>query len=58
MASGRPSSKRSPHHHPATVKYNAPTTRVTPSGDPTKKQRDNYNLGDKGKAYDFLQDDL
>ena len=42
----------------ATVKYNAPTTNVQPVGDPNQVQRGKYNLGDKSKAYDFLQDDL
>ncbi|KAK3577050.1 hypothetical protein CHS0354_003132 [Potamilus streckersoni] len=42
----------------ATVKYNAPTTQVQPVGDPNRKSRTKYNLGDKAKAYDFLQDDL
>ena len=42
----------------ATVKYNAPTTNVQPVGDPNQAQRGKYNLGDKSKAYDFLQDDL
>lgn len=40
------------------VKYNAPTTNVQPVGDPNQKNRGKYNLGDKNKAYDFLQDDL
>ena len=40
------------------VKYNAPTTNVQPVGDPNQVQRGKYNLGDKSKAYDFLQDDL
>ncbi|XP_053399026.1 C-Jun-amino-terminal kinase-interacting protein 4-like isoform X6 [Mercenaria mercenaria] len=42
----------------AMVKYNAPTTNVQPVGDPNQKNRGKYNLGDKNKAYDFLQDDL
>lgn len=41
----------------ATVKYNAPTTNVRPVGDPNKKKRDSYNLGEKAKAYDFLHDE-
>ncbi|WAQ98435.1 JIP4-like protein [Mya arenaria] len=39
------------------IKYNAPTTNVQPVGDPNQKHRSKY-LGDKSKAYDFLQDDL
>ena len=42
----------------ASLRYSAPTTKVEPVGDPNKKQRDNYNLGEKAKAYDFLQDDM
>ncbi|XP_041356747.1 C-Jun-amino-terminal kinase-interacting protein 4-like isoform X3 [Gigantopelta aegis] len=42
----------------ATVKYSAPTTQVQPIGDPNKKQREKYNLGQKSKAFDFLQDDV
>ncbi|KAK3100549.1 hypothetical protein FSP39_021628 [Pinctada imbricata] len=42
----------------ATVKYNAPTTHMQPVGDPNKKSRTKLNLGEKAKAYDFLQDDL
>lgn len=41
----------------ATVRYNAPTTHVQPVGDPNKKQRSKYNLGEKAKAYEFLQDE-
>ncbi|XP_052794701.1 C-Jun-amino-terminal kinase-interacting protein 4-like isoform X14 [Mya arenaria] len=41
----------------AMIKYNAPTTNVQPVGDPNQKHRSKY-LGDKSKAYDFLQDDL
>lgn len=40
------------------VKYRAPTSGVQPLGDPNKKQRDRYNIGEKSRAYDFLQDDL
>ncbi|XP_033743950.1 C-Jun-amino-terminal kinase-interacting protein 4-like isoform X4 [Pecten maximus] len=42
----------------ATIKYNAPTTQVQPVGDPNKRTRSKLNLGEKAKAYDFLQDDL
>ncbi|KAL4230890.1 MAP-kinase scaffold [Mactra antiquata] len=42
----------------AMVKYSAPTTNVQPVGDPNQKNRGRYNLGDKSKAYDFLQDDF
>ncbi|XP_071087279.1 C-Jun-amino-terminal kinase-interacting protein 4-like isoform X13 [Haliotis cracherodii] len=49
--------KRSATLPVATVKYNAPTTQVQPVGDPNKKQREKYNLGQKSKAYEFLQDD-
>ncbi|XP_078323878.1 C-Jun-amino-terminal kinase-interacting protein 4-like isoform X19 [Crassostrea virginica] len=42
----------------ATIKYNAPTTQVQPMGDPNRRSREAYKLGDKAKAYDFLQDDL
>ncbi|XP_056011904.1 C-Jun-amino-terminal kinase-interacting protein 4-like isoform X22 [Ostrea edulis] len=42
----------------ATIKYNAPTTQVQPMGDPNRRSREMYKLGDKAKAYDFLQDDL
>ncbi len=52
--SNKPAKKPLP---PATVKYSAPTTNVQPMGDPNKKQRDKYNLGEKAKAYDFLQED-
>ena len=51
----RPASRRSALP-PATIKYSAPTRKVSPQGDPYKKHRD--TAGDKGKAYDFLQDDL
>ena len=40
-----------------TLHYSSPTS-VRPVGDPNKKHRDNYNLGEKSRAYDFLQDDL
>ncbi|XP_013384858.1 C-Jun-amino-terminal kinase-interacting protein 4 isoform X1 [Lingula anatina] len=40
----------------ATVRYNAPTTHVQPVGDPNKKRRSTYNLGDKEQAYDFMED--
>ncbi|KAJ8298020.1 hypothetical protein KUTeg_024551 [Tegillarca granosa] len=55
------SSSNKPNKKPlpvATVKYNAPTTQVQPVGDPNKRTRSKYNLGDKAKAYEFLQDDL
>ncbi|XP_062572105.1 C-Jun-amino-terminal kinase-interacting protein 3-like isoform X17 [Saccostrea cucullata] len=42
----------------ATIKYNAPTTQVQPVGDPNRRSRELYKMGDKAKAYDFLQDDL
>ena len=42
----------------ASVKYNAPGAGIKAVGDPNKKNRDKYNLGEKAKAYDFLQDDL
>ncbi|CAH1777196.1 unnamed protein product [Owenia fusiformis] len=40
-----------------TVRYNAPTTNLQPVGDPTKTEREKLNLGNKGKAYDFLGED-
>ncbi|XP_063415036.1 C-Jun-amino-terminal kinase-interacting protein 4-like isoform X10 [Mytilus trossulus] len=55
------SSSNKPNKKPypmATVKYNAPTTQVQPVGDPNKRTRKSYNLGDKAKAYDFMQDEL
>ncbi|CAI9734624.1 C-Jun-amino-terminal kinase-interacting protein 4-like isoform X8 [Octopus vulgaris] len=52
--SNKPSKKPLPV---ATVRYNAPTTHVQPVGDPNKKQRSKYNLGEKAKAYEFLQDE-
>ncbi|XP_052076043.1 C-Jun-amino-terminal kinase-interacting protein 4-like isoform X14 [Mytilus californianus] len=55
------SSSNKPNKKPypmATVKYNAPTTQVQPVGDPNKRTRKTYNLGDKAKAYDFMQDEL
>ncbi|XP_052675917.1 C-Jun-amino-terminal kinase-interacting protein 4-like isoform X17 [Crassostrea angulata] len=42
----------------ATIKYNAPTTQVQPVGDPNRRSREMTKLGDKAKAYEFLQDDL
>ncbi|XP_061185333.1 C-Jun-amino-terminal kinase-interacting protein 3-like isoform X12 [Saccostrea echinata] len=42
----------------ATIKYNAPTTQVQPVGDPNRRSREMYKMGDKAKAYEFLQDDL
>ena len=42
----------------ATVKYNAPTTQVQPVGDPNNRTRKTYNLGNKAKAFDFMQDEL
>ncbi|KAK6173182.1 hypothetical protein SNE40_016686 [Patella caerulea] len=41
----------------ATVKYNAPTTQVQPVGDPNKKSREKEKLGQKSKAYEFLQEE-
>ncbi|KAL5011618.1 hypothetical protein ScPMuIL_010169 [Solemya velum] len=55
------SSSNKPNKKPlpaATVKYSAPTTLIQPVGDPNKKQRGKYNLGDKAKAYDFLQEEV
>ncbi|GAB1604627.1 C-Jun-amino-terminal kinase-interacting protein 4-like [Argonauta hians] len=52
--SNKPSKKPLPV---ATIRYNAPTTHVQPVGDPNKKQRSKYNLGEKAKAYEFLQDE-
>ncbi|XP_064636506.1 C-Jun-amino-terminal kinase-interacting protein 4-like isoform X7 [Lineus longissimus] len=52
--SNKPSKKALPH---ATIRYNAPTTQVQPVGDPNKKSREKYNLGGKGKAYDFLKEE-
>ena len=40
------------------MQYNAPTTNVQPVGDPNQQNRSKYNIGDKTKAYDFLQDDF
>ena len=58
-SSNKPNRKQTlPAPQPATVRYNAPTSSTRPVGDPNKKQRDSYNLGEKAKAYDFLQDDL
>ena len=42
----------------ATVRYNSPSGGLKAIGDPNKKNRDKYNLGEKSKAYDFLQDDV
>lgn len=56
--SDKPKTKRVTPLPSATVRYNAPTSNLRPAGDPNKKQRDKYNLGEKTKAYEFLQDDL
>ena len=55
------SSSNKPNKKPypmATVKYNAPTTQVQPVGDPNNRTRKTYNLGNKAKAFDFMQDEL